>query len=361
LSSCLLRESWQTIKDLLLGSSLASLGSHFGSNRCLSDLVGPRNSLLDLETGTGVALRARETGFLHGGLGVLGVLSLLGSLLGLALPLSGGNSCLADGVVDFLVHGLKISSGFELGLDVAGELSAVLVIAVTVTLSLIHVGSDVHSKDVLPVDLRVVLAIHVASEAVVGVGDVQATIDSSLKNTEYASTSSRAAKADVQNNFERILLAFRGFKVSAVGMVLHAIGFDDTLVNISHFEGGKGATSKEETGGISRGIVGDTNVLGQAVFGKLVSIRSAKHFVANKMRRNNLRSDVAVAEADDHAVLRSVVLVAVLDNEATTSIIVRLAITSPTVLHLKPLKIRPGLQHFNERHLSRVLIWWQMQ
>ena len=138
--------------------------------------------------------------------------------------------------------------------------------------------------------------------------------------------------------------------------ILLAVGLSDTLVLISHLKGGESAASEKKTSGISRSIVGNTNILGQAVFGKLVGIRGAKHPVALEVRRNNLRSDVAVAEADDHAVLRSVVLVAVLDNEAATGIIVRLAITSPAELHLKPLEVRPGLQHFNERHLSRVLI-----
>ena len=138
--------------------------------------------------------------------------------------------------------------------------------------------------------------------------------------------------------------------------LLLAVSLGNTFVQVGHLEGSERATSKEETGGIGRGVVGDTNVLGQAVFGKLMGIRGAKHLVAQEVRRNNLSSDVAVAEADNHAVLRSVVLVAVLDNEATTGIIVRLPLTSPTVLHLVPLKVRPGLQHFNERHLSRVLI-----
>jgi hypothetical protein len=181
-----------------------------------------------------------------------------------------------------------------------------------------------------------------------------------------------AAQTNIQNNLERVPLAFSGLEVATVGMVptstsgkcimsptsylLLAISLGNTLVLISQLESGESSAGKEKTSGVSRGIVGDTNVLGQAVFGKLVSIRGAKHLVALEVRRNNLRGDVAVAEADDHAVLRSVVLVAVLDNEATTGIVVRLAFTSPTELHLKPLEVRPGLQHFNERHLSRVLI-----
>jgi hypothetical protein len=370
-SSCLLRESVANFKDLLLGGSLALASGSLGGGSLANSLVSPRDSLLDLEGSTGVTLRAGKTSLLDGRLGVLGVLSFLGSLLGCAVG-SGGNSGLADGVVDLLVHGFKGLAGFKLGLDVARKLCVVFFTALAVTLELLHVGSNVDAEDVLSVNLGVVLAVHVAGETVVRVRDIQAAISSSLEDTEDACASCGAAQTNIQNNLERVPLAFSGLEVATVGVVpasksgkcvtsprlylLLAVSLGNTLVLIGQLEGGESTAGKEKTGGISRGIVGDTNILGQAVFGKLVSIRGAKHLVALEVRRNNLRGDVAVAEADDHAVLRSVVLVAVLDNEATTGIIVRLAFTSPTELHLKPLEVRPGLQHFNERHLSRVLI-----
>jgi hypothetical protein len=204
-----------TIKVLLLGSSLATLGSR---SLGWADLVGPRDSLLDLKGGAGVALRAGETRLPDGRLGVLGVLGLLGSLLRLAVG-SGAHSSLADSVVDLLVHGLESLAGFKLGLDVARELSVVLFTALTVTLELLHVCSDVDAEDVLSVNLRVVLAVHVAGEAVVRVRDVQTAISSALEHTEDARAGGSAAETDVQHDLEGILLALSGFEVATVGVV----------------------------------------------------------------------------------------------------------------------------------------------
>jgi hypothetical protein len=210
-------KAWQTIKVLLLGSSLATLGS---GSRSLgsSDLVGPGNSLLNLKGGAGVALRAGKTSLLHGRLGVLGVLGLLGSLLCLTVA-SGGDGSLADRVVHLLVHGLKSLASFKLGLDVARELGVVLLTTLTVTLELLHVCSNVDAEDVLSVNLSVVLAVHVAGETVVRVRDVQTTISSALENTEDTRASGGAAETNVQNNLERVLLAFSGFEIATVGVV----------------------------------------------------------------------------------------------------------------------------------------------
>jgi hypothetical protein len=204
-----------TIKVLLLGSSLATLGG-----RCLgwADLVGPGDSLLDLKGGASVALRASETRLPDGRLGVLSMLGLLGRLLSLAVG-SGGDGSLADGVVDLLVHGFEGLASFELGLDVAGELSVVLFTAFTVTLELLHVCSDVDSEDVLSVDLSVVLAVHVAGKAVVRVRNVQTAISSALENTEDARASGGAAETNIQDDLERVLLAFSGFEITTVGVV----------------------------------------------------------------------------------------------------------------------------------------------
>jgi hypothetical protein len=205
-----------TVKVLLLGGSLAS-GSWL-SGTLASDLVGPGDSLRDLKGGAGVALRASEAVLLDGRLGVLGVLCLLSSLLGPAVD-GDGDSSLANGVVDLLVHGFKSLAGFKIGLDVARELSVILLTTFTVTLELLHVATDVDAEDVLSVGLGIVLAVHVSGEAVVGVRNVQTAIDSALENTEDARTSGGAAQTDIQNDLEGVLLALSSFEVAAVGVV----------------------------------------------------------------------------------------------------------------------------------------------
>lgn len=61
-----------------------------------------------------------------------------------------------------------------------------------------------------------------------------------------------------------------------------------------------------------------------------------------------LATDVLIGESDDHAVLRRVVLVLVLYNQATTSVVVSTTLTSPAELDLETLKVRLVLHHFNE-------------
>jgi hypothetical protein len=215
-SSFLLRESVaQQLKVLLLGSSLATLGSDGLGGSLASDLVGPGNTLGDLEGSAGVALRARQTSLLGGRLGVLGVLGLLGSLLLCAVG-GGGNGGLANGIMDLGVHGLKRLSGFKICLDVTRELVVVLLTAFTVALELLHVASDVDAEDVLPVSVGVVLAVYVARKAVVGVGNVQAAVDSAFEDTEDASAGGGAAQTNIQNDLERVLLALSSLEVTTV-------------------------------------------------------------------------------------------------------------------------------------------------
>ena len=57
-----------------------------------------------------------------------------------------------------------------------------------------------------------------------------------------------------------------------------------------------------------------------------------------------------VGKAHHQAVLRRVVLVAVLADEAFACTVVRLAFAAATILHLVPLKVRLVLDDLDERH-----------
>jgi len=70
--------------------------------------------------------------------------------------------------------------------------------------------------------------------------------------------------------------------------------------------------------------------------------------VIRKIKGSNLAADVLVGEADNHAILWRVVLVLVLYNKATTSIVVGLSFTTPAELDLEPLEVCLILYHFNK-------------
>lgn len=62
-----------------------------------------------------------------------------------------------------------------------------------------------------------------------------------------------------------------------------------------------------------------------------------------------LATDVLVGRADDHAVLRGVILVFVLNHKALAGKVVCLALAPPAELDLEPLEVRLVLHELHER------------
>lgn len=61
-----------------------------------------------------------------------------------------------------------------------------------------------------------------------------------------------------------------------------------------------------------------------------------------------LTGDILVGESDDEAVLRGVVLIFNLDNQAFSGIVICLSLTSPLELNLEALEVRLVLDYFDE-------------
>ncbi len=61
---------------------------------------------------------------------------------------------------------------------------------------------------------------------------------------------------------------------------------------------------------------------------------------------NNLTGDVSVGDTDDETVLRSVVLVFVLNNKTFTSIVIGLSFTATTILNLETFIVSTILLNF---------------
>ena len=67
---------------------------------------------------------------------------------------------------------------------------------------------------------------------------------------------------------------------------------------------------------------------------------------------HNLDDDLLVREADDKSVLRRIVLVLRLGDQALARIVVGLALATSAVLHLEAREVRIRLLFLHERHLG---------
>ena len=75
----------------------------------------------------------------------------------------------------------------------------------------------------------------------------------------------------------------------------------------------------------------------------------------DNLRVDDLANAVLVREAHHQAVLRRVVLIAVLADQTLARPVVRLALAATTILHLVPLEVRLVLYDLYERHLHKLL------
>lgn len=158
----------------------------------------------------------------------------------------------------------------------------------------------------------------VAGVALVVVGDVEATIDSTLERGEHAGSGGGAHEADVEEALERLALVLVRLDVVIIADVVGV-----TLVRLREVVLGKEATSAEKSGGVGGGIVGEASL--HAELRELVRVRRADGHVSLDGGVDHLADHIAVGEADGEPVLGGVVLVLVLEDQALAGVVVRLA------------------------------------
>lgn len=257
----------------------------------------------------------------------LGLPLLLGLLGGLILILLEG--VLTDLLVGILVDLLKVT-GINLLLDILDELGLeALLILIGEGL---HVLSDVATEDVVAESVGVeLLGLDVVTgETAVGVGDEDTTVGGTLHGTEDTVTAGGADKTNIKEGLEGTALAIVG--LDGLGESELTIGLLDTLELLRETELGKGAAGQQKTGSVGGGPVGQTLV--DTVALQLVGVGGGEDLVAGDLRVDDLGDDVAVGEANDHAVLGSIVLVLGLGDEALASIVVGLSLTTAAILSL---------------------------
>lgn len=233
-----------------------------------------------------------------------------------------------DGSMGLGVHLLNLV-GRNAGLN---EARKVALIRLLVLLSqLAHIVSNVSAHNVLAQNLSValVLLLVVSGQALGAVGNVQTTVDGSLHGAKDLGSGRGARQTNVQVGLER------------AGTILNA------KLRLLQAELGEGTAGAQQTSAVSSGIVGQTD--GHTIVGQLMGVGRSDDNVSLDLGKDQLADDFGVGEADDEAVLGSVVLVLVLDDQALTGIVVGLTLASSAVFDLEALKVGLVLDFFDER------------
>ena len=267
---------------------------------------------------------------------------LLVALDGLALLLGEGR-ILTDALVSVLVDLLELVSVDAL-LLVAAELT---VISLRILLKkLLHVVSDVTTEDVLAENLSVegLLLVIPADKTALAVGDVEATIKSTLHSGEHTAAGGGAVQTNIEQSLEGTTLVelLDGLEGSTSGL-------GDTRVELIHAELLVKTAGDKQTSGVGSSVVGETKL--DAIARKLVRVGSGHDVITVDAGVHDLADAVAVGETDNKTVLGGVVLVLVLDHKAQTLTIVSLALTATTVLSLEALEVSLILDDLLERHV----------
>jgi hypothetical protein len=308
-----------------------------------SNLLG--RELLDLLLDAGLALLVGELlDLVLLGLGLPLLLGLLGALLLILLE-----GVLTDGGVGLSVELLEVT-GIDLLLDVLGELGLVaLLILIGEGL---HVLSDVATEDVVAegVGIELLGLDVVTGETALGVGDEDTTIGGTLHGGEDTVTGGGADETNIKEGLEGAALAVIG--LDGLGEGVLTVGLLDTSELLSETQLGKGAAGKEQAGGVGSGPVGET--LGDAVALELVGVGRGEDLVAGDLRVDDLGDDVAVGEANDHAVLGRIVLVLGLGDQALASVVVGLTLATAAVLSLVATEVRIVLDKLGERLYKKI-------
>mmetsp|Transcript_34087 Transcript_34087/g.71752 ORF Transcript_34087/g.71752 Transcript_34087/m.71752 type:complete len:301 (-) Transcript_34087:62-964(-) len=291
--------------------------------------------------------------FKLGNLGILLSLNislpLLNSLLSLTLEalvrrevlLLTGRRILADLLVDSLVKLLQAIS-LNVFLKVAGELG--LVLGVILLFEVLHVLTDVSTKDALTVHISIVLLriTVVSRETLLGMRNVKSTISGTLQGTENTASSGGGLASNIQQGPKGTLVLIH--LIHIVGSLTNGSGDNVAvhliiaLINIIQSNLLEQTTSAQKSGAVSGGVVLKSNT--QSISGQLVRAGRGKDAISINETVGNLADDLTVGETHDETVLGRLVLILCLAAETLALTVVGLTLTATTVLDLVPLVVR---------------------
>lgn len=196
----------------------------------------------------------------------------------------------------------------------------------------LHVLSDVTTEDVVSegVGIELLGLDIVTGKSLLGVGDKKTTVGGTLHGTEDTGTGGGSLQTNIEEDLEGAALAIVG--LGGLGELVLTISLLNTSEVLIEAELLEGTAGDEKTGSVSGGPVGETVL--DTVGLELVRVGRDEDLVARDLRGHDLADDVLVGEADDQAVLGSIVLVLGLGDEALSGVVIGLALLAALVLGL---------------------------
>jgi len=279
---------------------------------------------------------------LDDGSSLIGVLNfgLLGGLLG------GGSGVLSDFFVNLSVE--LFQRGLVGLLEVSfplGELSVESFLIVFLQFG--HVLFNVDTEDSFSVGLGVVsffaAFLGEAGESLGGVGDVEATVASTLEDTENSVTGGGSDETSIQNSLEGSLFSSLVVVGDVVVFTINLLGTSVDLVQTSLVEESSG---DEETSGVASSVVGQTSFETESL--EFSGVSSSKDSITLDGGIDNLSNNSAAGNSGNKSVLGGVVLVLILDDKGLSGVVISLTLSSSSESSLVSLEVSSGLVNLNE-------------
>ena len=192
-------------------------------------------------------------------------------------------------------------------------------------LDVFHVILDVDTEDSFSVDLGVVgfLVTFLGETGVslVGVGDVETTIASTLQATENSVTGGGGDQSDIEDSLEWLSLTFLNIVDDVVVLTIDLLVTSIKLVKTSLVEESSGQKQSSSIAG---------SVVGKTAFETILSEFGGLSFAEDSVTLDSGISDLAdnslVGDSGNESVLGGVVFILVLDDQSSSGIVVSLSL-----------------------------------
>jgi len=246
----------------------------------------------------------------------------------------------SDSVMGFFVHGFQRFT-VDAVFDVLAELFSVSFFVIT--FQFFHVFSDVSTEDVFAVGfgVEVVFFVVVAWESFGGVWDIETTVDGSFQSTKNFVSGGGSGETGIEEASEWTWTIITWFNV-----VFITINFGLSYVSLVELHFGEKSSSKEKTGAVVGGVVGETDF--DTEFWEFVSVSSADDNITAHSWISNLADNISVGGSNNQSVFWGVEFVLVLGAETSSGLVIGFTDLSPLEFWLEPFEVSLVLLDFDQ-------------
>mmetsp|Transcript_28508 Transcript_28508/g.47166 ORF Transcript_28508/g.47166 Transcript_28508/m.47166 type:complete len:342 (+) Transcript_28508:66-1091(+) len=223
------------------------------------------------------------------------------------------------------------------------ETEVLLVLLVILLVEVLHVLTDVSTKDTLLVHLSIVfLSITVVTrESLLRVRNIETTISTTLQGTEDTATGSGSLAPNIEKASERTLIIIDFLDEVLLVVVISgdnfSINLGVTLIDIVKTKLLKKTTGTEKTSAVSSGVVLQTDR--KSVSWELNGTGLGKNTVSIDQGISDLADNLTIGESHNKTVLWCLVLVLVLGTKSLTLTVIGSTLTPTAELHLVTAKV----------------------